>query len=278
MKVGDTMDIHAYPNPSIPALEANRAAVLGEFGGLGLPVDNHTLLAKNNWGYRTYKNPTELTAAYIELMKELPPLIAQGLCAAVYTQTTDVEIEVNGWLTYDRKVWKIDPAAVKAAMAMVNGPTPTIRQVLANANQVSASDRVTWKYTFTEPAKGWESPGFNYAGWKEGKAGFGTNGTPGAVVETIWSTNNIWLAREFTLSTVPANVQLSLYHDEDAEVYLNGILAAKVSGYRSGYGIIPISDQAQAALKVGVNSIAIHCRQTTGGQGVDAGLVTLEPK
>ncbi len=277
MKNGDVSDIHAYPNPNVPALEENRAAVLGEYGGLGLPVDGHTLLAKNNWGYKSYKNSADLTAAYIELTKELPPLIAQGLCAAVYTQTTDVEIEVNGWLTYDRKVWKIDPAAVKECTAALYGPIPSIRQLLANANQVPASERAIWKYTFTEPLPGWEKPAFNYAGWKEGKAGFGTNGTPGAVVETVWSTNNIWLTREFTLSTVPAVVQLSLYHDEDAVVYINGILAAKVSGYRSGYGIIPISDEAQAGLKVGVNSIAIHCRQSTGGQGVDAGLVELVP-
>jgi len=110
--VGDIHDIHAYPGPAMPEPEAERAVVLGEFGGLGLPVEDHTWQERDNWGYRNYKSPQELTDAYRLLIRNLYPMIERGLSAAVYTQTTDVEIEVNGMMTYDRAVIKMDPKEV----------------------------------------------------------------------------------------------------------------------------------------------------------------------
>ncbi len=110
--VGDMHDIHRYPGPGMPEPEAERAIVLGEFGGLGLPLKGHTWQDKENWGYRSYKNQEELTAAYEELIKKLYPMIAKGLSAAVYTQTTDVEVEVNGLMTYDRAIIKMNPADI----------------------------------------------------------------------------------------------------------------------------------------------------------------------
>lgn len=112
--VGDVHDIHVYPGPDMPPLEERRAAVLGEFGGLGLPLEGHTWQSKDNWGYRSYTTREALEAAYGQLQERLKPLAARGLAAAVYTQTTDVEIEVNGLLTYDREVLKLDPAKAKA--------------------------------------------------------------------------------------------------------------------------------------------------------------------
>jgi beta-galactosidase/beta-glucuronidase len=108
-KVGDIMDIHAYPGPAMPEPEEKRAIVLGEFGGLGLPLEGHTWQSKDNWGYRSYDSREKLLEAYTGLIKELMPMVKKGLSAAVYTQTTDVEIEVNGLMTYDRAVIKMDP-------------------------------------------------------------------------------------------------------------------------------------------------------------------------
>ena len=105
--VGDVHDIHAYPGPAAPPNEDRRAAVLGEFGGLGLPLAGHTWQDKKNWGYRSFSNRESLTAAYLRLIDRLRPLKRAGLAAAVYTQTTDVEIEVNGLMTYDRAVIKM---------------------------------------------------------------------------------------------------------------------------------------------------------------------------
>lgn len=105
---GNVEDKHTYPGPGIPESKGdNRARVLGEYGGLGLPIEGHTWQQKHNWGYVTFKDTAALRLAYIKLIDQLPDLIRQGLSAAVYTQLTDVEVEINGFMTYDRKVIKL---------------------------------------------------------------------------------------------------------------------------------------------------------------------------
>ena len=112
---GDVIDIHKYPGPGSPEPEANRAAVLGEFGGLGLAVDGHTW-TKTTWGYKGMANRQALTEGYVNLLSKVLELKeSSGLSAAVYTQITDVETECNGLMTYDREILKPDLAAVAAA-------------------------------------------------------------------------------------------------------------------------------------------------------------------
>jgi len=114
--VGPIIDLHNYPEPLMPdpaLFGSKRILVLGEFGGLGLPVENHTWQEKNNWGYQTFKNKEDLFKRYAELIDRIPFLIQNGLSAAVYTQTTDVEAETNGLMTYDRKEIKMPPADLK---------------------------------------------------------------------------------------------------------------------------------------------------------------------
>lgn len=113
---GDMHDLHNYPDPQIHRPEVfgkERAVVLGEFGGLGLPVENHTWTDKSNWGYQSFKNREELLARYGTLIEKLSTLVPKGLSAAVYTQTTDVESEVNGLMSYDRKIMKFDPETIR---------------------------------------------------------------------------------------------------------------------------------------------------------------------
>jgi beta-galactosidase/beta-glucuronidase len=112
--VGDLKDKHEYPGPAMFPTMPDRASVLGEFGGLGLPIKGHLWKEADNWGYKTYASEAELRAAYRGLIDRLHGLIGQGLAAAVYTQTTDVEIEVNGLLTYDRAILKLDPEEAAA--------------------------------------------------------------------------------------------------------------------------------------------------------------------
>jgi beta-galactosidase/beta-glucuronidase len=112
---GDVIDKHTYPGPDSPKPEANRAAVLGEFGGLGLPVDGHTW-SKKTWGYKGTESIEDLTAGYEKLLAKVWELRASaGLSAVIYTQLTDVETECNGLLTYDREVNKVVPARAAAA-------------------------------------------------------------------------------------------------------------------------------------------------------------------
>ena len=119
---GDIRDIHVYPGPEAPPAVLKRAAVLGEFGGLGLPMRGHLWQEKKNWGYRKFKTTDELADAYEALLGKLRPLIESRLSAAIYTQTTDVEIEINGLMTYDRAVVKFDPARMAAAHSKLYAP------------------------------------------------------------------------------------------------------------------------------------------------------------
>ena len=108
--VGDILDLHNYPDPVMPdpaVFGTTISLVLGEYGGLGLPLEGHTWQQKDNWGYQSFNSKEELEARYRTLVDDLNELISKGLAAAVYTQTTDVEIETNGLMTYDRKVIKI---------------------------------------------------------------------------------------------------------------------------------------------------------------------------
>ncbi|MBC8600669.1 beta-galactosidase [Parabacteroides acidifaciens] len=118
---GDILDLHNYPAPDMYLFDPQRVNVLGEYGGIGLPVENHLWWNKRNWGYVQFKNSAEVTAEYVKYANILKDYVKRGFSAAVYTQTTDVEGEVNGLMTYDRKVIKIDEAAVrKANQAVIN--------------------------------------------------------------------------------------------------------------------------------------------------------------
>jgi beta-galactosidase/beta-glucuronidase len=115
--VGHIMDLHNYPDPCMPSPElyGEQIIVLGEYGGLGLPIEGHTWQEKNNWGYQSFPSKEELLKKYESFIDRFPDLIKKGLSAAVYTQTTDVEIEVNGLMTYDRKVIKMPEGRLKEA-------------------------------------------------------------------------------------------------------------------------------------------------------------------
>jgi len=274
--VGDVHDVHAYPGPSSPKPEAARAAVLGEFGGLGLPLPGHTWQSQANWSYRGFTSQDALTDAYVALLERVHPLIGSpGLSAAVYTQTTDVEIEVNGLMTYDREVIKPNAARVRAANLLLFTPPPVFKTIVATSRDAP----VEWRFTTFHPDDRWSAADFDALAWPAGPGGFGTANTPGTVVHTVWNTPDIWIRRSFDLpdGLSMSNPQFLIHHDEDAEVYLNGVLVLKVTGYTSDYETVPLSPQARAALVSGRNTIAVHCHQTTGGQYIDVGIVDLKP-
>lgn len=269
--VGDVNDVHRYPGPGMPRLEDGRAAVLGEFGGLGLPVPGHTWQDQENWGYQSYETPGALTDAYVELLRQLRILVGRGLAAAVYTQTSDVEVEVNGLMTYDRARIKIDAGRARDAARKLYLPPPVEVPVVAS----SRLEAQTWQYTFSEPGEGWEGTDFNDAGWESGPGGFGTEITPGAVIRTEWSSSEIWLRREFEIQAVPEDLQWFIHHDEDVEVYLNGQLVLSLAGFTTDYITKPVDKAARLTFRSTSNTLAVHCRQTAGGQYIDVGLVQI---
>ena len=110
---GDILDTHHYPHPRMTLLDTNRATVLGEYGGIGLVMKEHLWEPDRNWGYVRLNSPKEVTDEYEKYADMLYKLIGRGFAAAVYTQTTDVEVEVNGLMTYDRKVMKVEPERIR---------------------------------------------------------------------------------------------------------------------------------------------------------------------
>ena len=269
-QVGDLMDIHAYPGPGAPRIEARRAGVLGEFGGIGLALTGHTW-QRENWGYEGAADRAALTSRYVDLLEGVHQLRREaGLAAAVYTQTTDVETETNGLLTYDRAVVKMDVARVRAANA---GRFP--RKVpLVPSSRFAAQE---WKVRFEAPAGEWWAKDHDARDWVRAPGGFGTRGTPNAVVETDWKTAEIWLRREFELeSDATGELSLSIHHDEDAKVWIDGVLVAELKGYTTAYRSVPLAPEHAKLLTRGRHVLAVHCRQTGGGQCIDVGIDRVE--
>lgn len=106
-RAGDMLDLHNYPEPEMYLFDGMRANVLGEYGGIGLALEGHLWIPDKSWGYVQFKTSEEATDEYVKFAQQLMTLVKSGFSAAVYTQTTDVEGEVNGLMTYDRKVIKM---------------------------------------------------------------------------------------------------------------------------------------------------------------------------
>jgi glycosyl hydrolase family 2 len=267
---GNVSDMHNYPGPGMREPEPSRVSVLGEFGGLGMPVRGHTWQAEKNWGYVSYSTPDELTDAYVNLLTMMRPLIGEGLSAAVYTQTTDVEIEVNGLMTYDRDRVKMDERRIVEAARKLYETPPRLRVLLPTSEQ----EPQAWRYITRQPKADWFLTDFDDSDWRTGPGGFGTEGTPRTFVRTNWDSPDIWLRRTFDVDKLPTNGQLMLttHHDEDAEVFLNGTLVKSLPGHTRHYGPTILDAKARTLLRPGKNTIAVHCHQTSGGQYIDVGL------
>jgi hypothetical protein len=155
--------------------------------------------------------------------------------------------------------------------ARLHEPSPmvTVKPVVPTSEKAPQ----VWRYTTKEPPENWTAADFDDSSWDEAPGGFGEPTTPGSAVRTQWKTNDIWLRREATLPGSLQSPHLRIHHDEDAEVYINGQLVAKVQGYVVDYFNEELDEKARQALKEEGAVIAIHCRQTGGGQSIDAGIV-----
>ena len=176
-------------------------------------------------------------------------------------------------MLYDVPVWSKYASMDKTkASGWAPMPKPPVVTPLVRTSEESG---VIWDYATTRPTGDWFAVDYTPDGWNRGPAGFGTPGTPGARVRTRWDTPDIWIRRTFELkSPLPKNAGLRIHHDEDAEVYVNGKQVANPGGWTTTYDLeeIPAS-----VLREGKNVIAIHCRQTGGGQYIDCGLDAVTP-
>ena len=133
-----------------------------------------------------------------------------------------------------------------------------------------------WSYLERKPSQDWIEVGYNDQDWKSGFGGFGTRGTPGSHVRTDWKGKDLWLRTTFRLAAIPKTLRMTLHHDEDVEVYLNGKLVFQKAGHVSKYQTHDITRESADVLQTGKNVIAVHCRQTVGGQYIDLGLECFE--
>lgn len=277
--VGDARDMHKYPGPDMFPVMEDRLSVLGEFGGIGLAIEGHTWAQGGSWGYVSDKTTEESFARYTALIGKLARLASRGLAASVYTQTSDVEIEINGLVTYDRKHVKYPPAELNKLHQSVYAAAQKTVSVSYQELLPTAKDQPQlWAYTTEKPADGWEQPEFDDRSWKRGEAGFGNARIkadhPQAQVRTTWETPALWLRRAFEFKgEPPTQATLNIFYDEDAAVYLNGVLIRDFKGYTTQYVAEEVDRAAFAkALRPGRNVLAIRVVNALGGQYIDAGL------
>ena len=268
---GDIKDIHSYPAPSSIS-SSDQVTAFGEYGGVQLLVDGHTWGAAGSvYGYA--KDATAYDSIYASYADKLfQEKIKNSLSGAVYTQLTDVESELNGMMTYDREVKSDINKLYAANRHVIDDYADELYYVLTSADV----QPVMWKYTTTDPGEGWESPEFDDSKWRTGKAGFGMPGFDNMVVNTQWNTKDIWLRYELPLNITDEQmkkIRAKLYHDEDCQIFFNGVSALKISGYTTSYENYQLSATARQALNLqGNNTIAVHVTQTSGGQFFDLGL------
>jgi hypothetical protein len=255
----------------------------------GVPLDSRTRLTKTDWSlwsatlaeqeadFRALVSPIY---DYLDATTARSPLVDSYVTDNLHSDGMHARPVVGGIfikMLTDPVLWKKwagrDRAKVGPWAPMP--PAPKMSVVVPTSQRHPA----TWQYTTEKPPSGWTAPGFDARGWKEGPGGFGTRGTPGIAVGTTWSTDDIWLRRELTLPAGPyANLEFLVFHDEDLEIYVNGVRAAQEDGFLTDYQPLEISAAALALLKPGAKiTLAVHCHQTTGGQGVDVGLVNVMP-
>ncbi|HEU5396388.1 MAG TPA: DUF5127 domain-containing protein, partial [Verrucomicrobiae bacterium] len=256
----------------------------------GLPLDSRTHLTKTDWSiwtatladnqadFDSFVDPIydylDRTTLRVPLMDSYPtdrlgagegPLfIARPVVGGFFIKML---ADPGVW-----KKWSSRAAAAPGTWAALPNP-PKITVIVPAADKKPA----IWSYTTQKPGTDWMRQDFRDSSWKRGESGFGSAGTPGAVVGTPWRTDDIWLRREIDVPTGNFDeLEAWLHHDEGTEIYINGVLALKTSGFVTQYVAYPLTPEGMAALKPGKNLIAIHCHQTVGGQYVDFGLVDVQ--
>jgi Domain of unknown function (DUF4965)/Domain of unknown function (DUF1793)/Domain of unknown function (DUF5127)/Domain of unknown function (DUF4964) len=254
-------------------------------GKYGIALDNRATYTKLDWILWT-ATLTQQPEDFAALLKPVIRFINETPDRSPLTDWYDTQTSkkvgftarpvVGGvflQLLYDKAVWN-KWAGRDATQAENWAPLPKLPLITPVAKTAS-TETVLWKYTITNPGQSWNGPQFDASSWSSGKSGFGTRGTPGAVIGTEWSSSDIWIVRDVELPAGIdlAKLQLLVHHDEDVEVFINGQLAIKLSGYSTQYDLRALSAEARSVLKPGRNRLAVHCHQTGGGQYIDVGLV-----
>ena len=275
---GDVTDKHAYKKAVPVGPDESRIGVLGEFGGLGYVVPGHLWVADQAESsvYGTAVDKRHFESMYLDLWRDVFTADREaGTSAAIYTQLTDVETEVNGLMTYDRKVIKPDLVLFSDAVSKRQFPEKPTVNMLAPTSRDTPQE---WTYTMEEPAADWFQPNATRSDWKKGMGVFGhkvhRNGS--ITINTQWTTRDLWLVRTFEFGDEKLKRPvLRVAYDDNAVIYINGVKAFELKkGNNSSYRDYPLPVEAAAALKPGTNTIAIHVDNAKGkdSQFIDVGI------
>ena len=281
------LGLHVFP-PDVAAREV--AAYKARLQPYGLPLDSRTLLTKTDWtiwsatlassraDFETFIDPI---FRYVDETSVRDPIADSYVTDDPHSGGMHARPVVGGFfikLLSDPRVWhkwaSRDQSHIDAW-----APIPR-RPIVTEVVPTGRTHPTLWSYTTKRPAPGWEQPNFDDASWARGLSSFGTAGTPELVVGTVWSTDDIWIRRSVRLPAGDlSHLRLVVYHDEDLEVYADGVLAFSEPGFDNTYKTVEVLPDARRLLQPGATlTIAAHCHQTTGGQGVDVGFARVLPR
>lgn len=266
--VGHIVDAHIYPGPGMEPVEENRASVIGEFGGLGLPVEGHLWSDKENWGYLTFKDSSTLQVEFDKLIRGLQALTTKGLSAAIYTQTTDVEGEVNGLLTFDRKKVKVNTESTRALINTLYNFDYQVVDYVSSAEtqpqswnlcaQSEDNDHVqgcSGSNTIYTPISSFQNPFIN--------------------ASSSFDSNKLLISKKFMVDEVPERLYLSHFTlNTEATIFLNNKEVVKIvprGGRVRHYTISDISSELSQVL-TGENQITVQLKKLNDESSFDVGL------
>ncbi len=274
------LGLNLFPNEIIQREIQYYKTKLAEFG---LPLDSRERYTKNDWitwtatmadsqeDFRTLFDPIY---HFANSTPQRVPLSDWYITDNAYMVGFQARSVVGGFyikMLSDKALWNKWAGKgnnVNGTWAPLKFNNVTSKVILES----SLNNPVQWKYTFEKPADNWTQETFSDKTWMTGPAGFGS--TDISIARTKWNTSDIWIRRSFDIKSVSdKKLAVSIRYDEDAEVYINGKLITTVEGFNGKYEPVYLEKTVKEVLRPGKNTIAIHCKQTMGGQFIDAGLL-----
>ena len=287
---GDILDTHSYPAPSYPKPKVEdqekakgKVLVCGEFGGIGMKVPGHMWFEGKGSGYANVDTSEDLLFKYAELYNMIIKMREEnGLAAVVYTELTDIMTEINGLFTYDR-IAKVDASKI-TKINTFQFKMPNFKEIVPT----SEKEAQIWKYKYGPRKGAWNKENFDDSDWEEGLGAFGNaagkkGNTPWPVADGKIKDNKgrtiteICIRRKFTMPKLSqdeiSRLMLKVMHDENFDVFINGVLACNAGRANNDYEYFPIKPEALKALRISKeNLITVYCKDTGGGRFIDVGI------
>ena len=254
----------------------------------GVPLDVRTHLTKTDWSFWSatladnqtdFKDMIAPIYNYLNNTTARSPLVDSYMTDDIHSDGMHARPVVGGLfikMLTDRPLWVASAKETSTVGGWAPLPPPIQVQTIIPTSEITPQ---IWKYMTTTPPDNWYATDFDDSGWKSGPGGFGDWSD---IARTKWTDTpgDIYIRRTVTLPNMDmSNASVYAFHDEDIQVYFNGILAAQEGGYSTTYVPLDISPEAKKLLKPGATiTIAAHVHQTTGGQGVDIGIANIIQK